>query len=312
MLDVECEARIAKGIAMTRIGARFCGFALAVMLGIGGSVAEAADLPPPGPPVLPIPASAWTFRFTPYGWLTSFNGNQTVKGRTAKVDASFIDIVDDTLGQGGTLIGLMADMEARNGRFALFSNVFWSKIGVEHSGVRTRSASPGVIGAVGTAADIKVSMAIIEAGAAYEVASFGSVSFDVLGGARYWYQRASLSFDLATTVDISDLTVGRNLAIARSGAVDWLDGFVGARMRVAVAPGQELFLRGDIGGGGSKFSWQGIAAYSFDFAEKNGITYSGIVGYRALYVDYAQGEGRRRYAFDMLQHGPVIGLSLRF
>jgi hypothetical protein len=43
-----------------------------------------------------------------------------------------------------------------------------------------------------------------------------------------------------------------------------------------------------------------------------GITYSGLIGYKALYADYAQGQGRRRYEFDMLQHGPVVGISLRW
>jgi hypothetical protein len=37
-----------------------------------------------------------------------------------------------------------------------------------------------------------------------------------------------------------------------------------------------------------------------------------VIGYRALSVHYAQGEGRRRYEFDVLQHGPVLGLSMRF
>ena len=132
---------------------------------------------------------------------------------------------------------------------------------------------------------------------------------------RYWYQQADVSFNVAATVDIADLLVlGRNRAIARSGAVDWTDPFVGARMRFAVAPGQELFVRGDIGGFGvgSKFSWQAIAGYNFDFAVWNGITFSGLLGYKALYVDYAQGEGRRRYEFDMLTHGPVVGVTMRW
>jgi hypothetical protein len=34
--------------------------------------------------------------------------------------------------------------------------------------------------------------------------------------------------------------------------------------------------------------------------------------YRALSVDYVQGEGRQRYEFDMLQHGPILGVSMRF
>jgi hypothetical protein len=37
-----------------------------------------------------------------------------------------------------------------------------------------------------------------------------------------------------------------------------------------------------------------------------------VLGYKALYVDYTQGEGRHRYEFDMLQHGPVLGVSMRF
>jgi hypothetical protein len=87
---------------------------------------------------------------------------------------------------------------------------------------------------------------------------------------------------------------------------------IGARVRYAVAPGHELFLRGDIGGFGSDFSWQAIGGYGFDFGAWNGITFSGVIGYRALSVDYAQGEGRRRYEFDMIQHGSILGLSMRW
>ena len=108
--------------------------------------------------------------------------------------------------------------------------------------------------------------------------------------------------------------MGRNRAIAKSGSVDWTDPFIGARLRLAVAPGHEIIVRGDVGGFdvGSKFSWQAIAGYQFDFAAWSGITFSGLLGYRALYVDYTQGEGRRHYEFDMLQHGPVLGLTMRF
>ncbi|CAM5184653.1 putative protein OS=Bosea thiooxidans OX=53254 GN=SAMN05660750_04523 PE=4 SV=1 [Bosea thiooxidans] len=291
---------------------RHCRLALLAALALGGARAEAADPLPAATPTPPVMTSGWAFRFTPYGWLTSIDGKQTVKGRSAKVSASFIDIVDATAGDGGTLIGLMGELEARKGPLSFYGNFLWSKLGIDRSGVRSRSMAPGVTGTIGAAADMTISMATLEIGSAYEVARFGSVGFDVLGGARYWYQRAHLSFERAATLDVGDLSLTNDRAIARSGAVDWLDGFVGARVRFAVAPGQELLLRGDIGGGGSRFSWQAIAAYSFDFAEKNGVTYSGVVGYRALSVDYEQGSGRRLYAFDMLQHGPILALSLRF
>jgi hypothetical protein len=252
----------------------------------------------------------WSFRFIPYGWLTSMKGTQTVRGRSAKVDASFIDIVE----KSDTLVALMGNVEARNGPFALYGDLVWSKVGIEGSNVRTRTPAPGITGTVGRALELDFQMAIVEVGAAYEVARLGPVAFDVLGGARYWYQEADLSFDVARTIDIGELELAGGRAIARSGSVDWLDPVIGARVRYEVAPGHELFLRGDIGGFGveSDFSWQAIGGYGFDFGIYNGITFSGVIGYRALSVDYAEGEGRWRYEFDMIQHGPVLGLSMGF
>ena len=71
--------------------------------------------------------------------------------------------------------------------------------------------------------------------------------------------------------------------MARSGDVDWVDPLIGARVRHQLAPGQELLVRADIGGfgAGSEFSWNALAAYSFELAVRDGVTYSGLLGYRA-------------------------------
>ena len=291
-----------------------CRTILAPLCIIAGSIdiLWAAELPPPPPePVLETPSpSGWSFRFIPYGWLTSMKGTQTVRGRSAKVDASFIDILE----KSDTLAALMGSFEARTGPFALYSDLVWSKVGIEGSNVRTRTPAPGIAGTVGQSLSLDFQMAIVEVGAAYEIARSGPVAFDILGGARYWYQEADLSFDVVRSIDIGDLERVGGRAIARSGSVDWLDPVIGARVRYAVAPGHELFLRGDIGGFGfgSDFSWQAIGGYGFDFGSYNGVTFSGVVGYRALSVDYSQGEGRRRYEFDIVQHGPILGISARF
>ena len=42
------------------------------------------------------------------------------------------------------------------------------------------------------------------------------------------------------------------------------------------------------------------------------LTIDGYLGYRALSVDYAEGAGTDRYVFDVVQHGPVIGVTGRF
>ena len=262
------------------------GFRRSRRRGSGGSSPGSfcRDSAPPG----------WTFQFTPYGWLTGLRGTQTVRGRSVKVNASFIDIFNDTAGQGGTLIGLMGDFEARKGPFSLYGDVVWSKLGAERSHVSTRSAEPGIAGPVGRTVGLDIEMAIVEGGATYELARVGSLAFDALGGIRYWHQQADLSFERTQTFDVADLEVNGTRAIAASASFDWVDPFVGARLRYMVAPGHSLFLRGDIGGFGvgSSFSWQAVGGYSFDFATANGVTYSGVIGYRALYVDYAHGEGR--------------------
>ena len=286
------------------------------LLGFSAGPSLAADLgpPPPVPAVEAPPVPGWTFRVVPYGWFVGLNGSQTVRGRTMKVNASFIDIVDDTIGRGGTLIGLMGDFEARQGPFALYGDLVWSKLGVAGGNVRTRSVAPGITGTVGRSLSLDIEMAILEVGAAYEVARSGPLALDVLAGARYWHQEADLSFERTRTLEVADLELRGTRAVAASGSVDWLDPVIGARVRYAIAPGHELSLRGDIGGFGvgSDFSWQAIGAYGFDFGTYNGVTFSGVVGYRALSVDYSQGQGRRRYEFDMLQHGPVLGISARF
>ena len=52
-------------------------------------------------------------------------------------------------------------------------------------------------------------------------------------------------------------------------------------------------FRADVGGfdAGSQFSWNVLGAYSFTFAVRNGVTLSGLLGYRALSVDYEKGSG---------------------
>jgi hypothetical protein len=292
-----------------------------IFLAASGTAAHGSDYP-----VLPLRTmeSGWSVTFTPYAWLISLNGTQTVRGRTVDIDETFFDIVHDTIGKGGQLFAAMAQAEARHGPFAFFGDVVWEQFAIKGGGVVARNVRPGITAGLAATGELRGKMAIAEAGAAYEIARFGlpfgnvvsvPAAFDVLAGARYWYQQADVSLDVAGTLDIADLVVvGRNRAIARSGSVDWVDPFVGARLRLALAPGHEIIVRGDVGGFdvGSQISWQAIGGYAFDFAVRHGITFSGLVGYKALYVDYQQGEGRRRYEFDMLQHGPVLGLSLRW
>jgi hypothetical protein len=174
-------------------------------------------------------------------------------------------------------------------------------------------------------AAVKFEQSIIEAGAAYEVARWRSggstkdnvsqrfTALDLVVGARYWHQDMAINLALGA-FDTTGLEISGGRAVARGGSVDWVDPLIGFRVRHQMSPGREFVFRADVGGFdvGSQFSWNLLGAYSWDFAVRDGVTYSGVLGYRALSVDYAKGSGLSTYEYNVLQHGPILGLSAKF
>jgi hypothetical protein len=70
----------------------------------------AAATPPPARADEP-PTDRWQFGITPYVWAAGLDGQVGVRGITAAVDASFIDILQDA----DSFIGLEGHFEARYG-----------------------------------------------------------------------------------------------------------------------------------------------------------------------------------------------------
>lgn len=248
---------------------------------------------------------------TPYGWLPWLQGDTTVKGRSVDLDINPIQVLEHL-----ERVPFMGYAEARNGPIALYSDIFYANLGLSADGVRSRSVTPGINGTLSASLGVDFEEAVVEVGGAYEVMKLDShTAMDLLAGARYWHQDMSVNLALTGTLtDLGGLDISRGFAAARSGSIDWVDPVVGVRIRYHLAPGQDLMLRADVGGfgAGSQFSWNALAAYSFVFAKRDGVTYSGILGYRALDVDYEQGSGRTKYVYDVLQHGPITGLTIGF
>jgi hypothetical protein len=270
--------------------------------------ALSADFGPAPAPV--APASQWRLSFTPYAWYPWLQGDMTVKGRSINVDVNPIQVLEHL-----ERVPFFGYGEARNGPIALYSDVFYANLGLTGEGVRSRTLASGITGTLSAAVGLDFEEAVVEVGGAYEIMKWDShTAIDILAGARYWHQEGSLNLALAGTLDAGDLVISGNRAIARSGSVDWVDPLVGGRIRYNLAPGQDLILRGDVGGFGvgSQFSWNTLAAYSFAFAKRDGVTYSGLLGYRALSADYEQGSGRTKYVYDVVMHGPVTGLTIGF
>jgi hypothetical protein len=271
----------------------------------------------------PVPVfNGWTFSVTPYAWITLLNGSATIKGRTTDVDVGYSGLWDIVRQSEipKDLLALTGTFEARNGRLALFADVFYMKVALGASVTRSRGVDL-LNATVGASAGLKVQMAIAELAAAYEVARWGSnrapgsgTAIDVIGGVRGWWQKGDASLAVTGTINVGDLTRNADGTLSASSSVSWVDPLVGARLRHQFAPGVNFVVSGDVGGFGvgSKFSWQALAALNYDFYVKRNITWSGMLGYKALYVDYSKGSGLSSYEYNVTMHGPVLGLTARF
>ncbi|PIU49474.1 MAG: hypothetical protein COS92_06445 [Desulfobacterales bacterium CG07_land_8_20_14_0_80_52_14] len=225
----------------------------------------------------------WSFSIAPYLWMSGIDGDITVKGQRASMDAGFDDVWSD-FEFGGNL-----NIEIGKGRWGAFIDPTYSEITMEE----TTAA-----GTTNTEASIR----ILEFGGFYRVVgpptgmgSEPAFRMDILGGGRYW----------DVTGKIRNTYIGKFEQTA-----DWLDPFIGLRILAPMTRKAAFSARGDIGGlgAGSDFTFNFAAAFGYDFTE----IFSAWLGYRILSVDYEDGEGSNRIQFDTTWHGPMVGFMLRF
>jgi len=241
---------------------------------------------------------AWQFDMAGYAWTIGIEGDVTARGRKTSVNASFIDVVEDS----DSLIGLMGRFGGQKGDWGFFIDGVYTRIGVEE-GIRN------------TESRVKATSEIfmLEGVVTYRLGTwrFGQgdaapaessrLALDVYGGARYTYLNLELKFE--------DRRAERSADKSR----DWVDPIIGARVLVDIGSRWQLLAGADIGGFGvgSDFTWQalGLVGYSFNGL---GIAWTATAGYRAIYQDYKHGSGSSAFEWDVTMHGPVIGLVGRF
>jgi hypothetical protein len=277
--------------------------------------ARADGVPGPAPAIAPV--GGWSYQFTPYGWLPWISGNAVIDGRSFSVEQNPAQVIESLN------MVWMSYMQAKKGPLTLFNDTMYASLGSSDSFVHSRTFSPHITGSLGAALSADYRYWTVELGGMYEVGQWNSghsasrtsdTVLEMLAGGRYWHQELNVAVGLAGTLNVDGLVLSGNRALAQSGSVDWVDPFIGARLRWQPAPGEEVALRGDVGGfgAGSKFTWQVLATYNWFLYQYGPLTLDGYLGYRALSVDYERGNGVDRYEFDVLQQGPVIGVTGRF
>jgi opacity protein-like surface antigen len=85
-----------------------------------------------------------------------------------------------------------------------------------------------------------------------------------------------------------------------------LDAVVGLRSIVALSKSKKIFFIGrfDVGGGGSKFTYQLFGGLGYDINK----TIALVGGYRALDVKY----DKNNFLYDTNQRGPIVGIGFKF
>lgn len=286
--------------------------ALSVAVSLLGGVANAADVPVKTFQA-PAPAgSGWEFKFSPYAWLVFDKGDLGLGNKTSPIDTNIFKI----LGEVKNIYAWMSYQELRKGPFAIYANVFWSRMSFSDTKSGVLPIGRFIDASAVAQAKIWTDLAIIEPGVTYEFARWTSgaswTALEALAGARYWYIKPDITLDVTATVSIPALNLSKTTSgtVSAAKTIDWIDPIVGMRVRHVVAPGKELMLQGDVGGFGvgSNFTWQAIATYNFE-TEFAGYKLKPFIGYRAISIDYEQGSGRRALALDLIQHGPVMGLT---
>ena len=227
-------------------------------------------------PQSPLPGE-WQFQVVPYLWGSGIDGSVGIGNRTADFDASFDNILRN-LHLAAMVLG-----DARRDRFVVLTDVLYTDL-------RGHRATPGPLF---SKVDPQQRMFILTPEAGYRVLNSEGASVDVVGGIRYWHMKSELQFEAGVLPDI-DLEASRG----------WVDGIVGLRARRALPHKLWASAYGDLGAGGSTFTYQLLANVGLDIHEHYGLHFA----YRYLDVDYDHDD----FLVDTAMKGPLFGFTIKF
>lgn len=219
--------------------------------------------------------SPWSCRVALYGWVQALEGDVSARGISTPVDFGFDDVLSKLD------VALMGVVEVGYGRWSLFADSSYVELGV---------GEPTPFGVIAPSFEVKLTQFLGNYAIAYEVVKADTHRLDVYAGARV--TRMDVEFDLGP--------------ISRSADQGWVDPIIGARYQADL--GRSFFLRsvGDIGGFGvsSDLTWQAMLGFGYRFNDRGSV----MLAYRAISTDYRDGG----FQFDVLSHGPLLGVEYKF
>lgn len=228
-------------------------------------------------------SDTWHFQLSSYAWLAGQDGTvATLPGLPpADIEIDFWDDISDNINGALMLIG-----EARKDRFGVFMDVAYVDIESDDA-----TAGPSFSSVVSTTESW-----IVTATGLYRLVDQSAAFVDLIAGIRYWSVDSTLALR-------PGILRGREI----SHKEDWVDPIVGLKGRTSLGE-SKFFLSGGLAiggfGVGSDFMWDASAYLGYQWGEM----FSSTIGYRYLDVDYED----NGFLYDVVQQGPVLGLTWRF
>jgi hypothetical protein len=198
---------------------------------------------------------------------------------TTPVDVSMSDTLDSL---DMTFMGLF---EAGYNRWSLGVDVIYGKL----------SQDIGGGGRLFDSFRFEQKQLFVTPAVAYRVIDTENYHMSVFAGARITAMEVELTGRFA-----------RGGQVTHSADEAWVDPIIGIRGQADI--NERLFFRysGDIGGFGvsSDLIWNAFGGFGYNVNKSVGL----LIGYRALGIDYTKGA----FTLDVVSHGPVLGLEVRF
>lgn len=266
-----------------------------------GLAADLSNGSAPAPEPI-VQSSPWTFALGAYAFIPlSVQGSSTVNGGTVDLDLGPNEIFNlfqfaisgrfegwRDLGKGdGSAFGFVLDGQYVN------------------LGDTLKNVGPLGSGKV----DIDVRQGIVDMLAGYRFPTIGrgsetgtSLDIDLTAGARYNFLRQKI-----------DVTPGLPAPLTANlgGDKHWLEPVIGARGTLHLNPKWDLVLKGDLAGfgvAGDSLTWSVTGLAAWEAWDKTSLRF----GYRVYDMDYSTGSGSDRFALDVTEHGPFLGISRKF
>lgn len=244
-------------------------------------------------------ASEWRYSASIYGYLLSLDGSTTFP---ASEGGSSVGLDAETI-MDALKFNFSGTFEASNGRWGIWSDVFYADLGEHKSG--TREFSLGGIGLpAGATANVNYDLKATEwtIAGTWRLSTSATTEVDLVAGARLLDLSQRIRFELEGNV--AGIPAIDREGTRRAQLENW-DGIVGIRGRFALGDSGQWYVpfHFDIGAGNSDLTWQaaGGIGYRFGWGDV-------IAVYRYLDYDFKSGGDIKSLATS----GPAIGAVFRW